>query len=489
MKIAIIGAGFAGLGMAIRLKQEGEHDFAILERADMVGGTWRDNSYPGCAVDVESHLYSFSFAPNPNWTELYSPQGEIWDYQLRLADEHDLGEHLRLGHEVIGADWDADAGLWHVQTSAGPVDARFLVSGMGPLTNPVPPDIPGLETFSGTCFHSGHWDHDHDLTGERVAVIGTGSSATQFVAEIAPRVAQLLVFQRTSAWVLPRMNRHITELERFAYRRFPAIQRAVRAKQMFRHELLGLLLKTPRRAKVIELICGAHLKRQVRDPVLRAKLTPTYRAGCKRLIISDDWYPALTRPNVDVITDAISEVRPGGVVTADGTVHAVDTLILGTGYEIMPIADPLRGRDGVSLRERWAEHREAYLGTTVAGYPNYFMLVGPNTATGHTSVLLYAEAQIDYVLQCLQHVERNGARAIEVRKEMQHAFSESIREKLQGTVWLLGGCNSWYLNERGGTSVLWPGTTWEFTASLRQLDPSDYELDWAPTRERQPVAA
>ncbi len=489
VKIAIIGAGFAGLGMAIRLKQEGEHDFVILERADMVGGTWRDNTYPGCAVDVESHLYSFSFAPNPNWTELYSPQGEIWDYQLRLVDEHDLGEHLRLGHEVIGADWDADAGRWHVETSAGPVDARFLVSGMGPLTNPVPPDIPGLETFSGTCFHSGHWDHDHDLTGERVAVIGTGSSATQFVAEIAPSVAQLLVFQRTPAWVLPRMNRHITDLERFVYRRLPAIQRAVRAKQMLRHELLGLLLKTPRRAKIVELICRAHLKRQVSDPVLRAKLTPAYRAGCKRLIVSDDWYPALTRPNVEVITDAIGEVRPEGVVTADGAVHPVDTLILGTGYEIMPIADPLRGRDGVSLRERWAEHREAYLGTTVAGYPNYFMLVGPNTATGHTSILLYAEAQIDYVLQCIQHVERNGARAIEVREETQHAFSESIREQLQGTVWLLGGCNSWYLNERGGTSVLWPGTTWDFTSSLRQLDPSDYELDWAPARERQPVAA
>ena len=232
---------------------------------------------------------------------------------------------------------------------------------------------------------------------------------------------------------------------------------------------------------IIELIARAKLKRQVRDPVLRAKLTPAYRAGCKRLIIADDWYPALMRPNVDVITDAITEVRPEGVVTADGTVHAVDTLILGTGFEIMPVADPLRGRDGVSLTERWAKHREAYLGTTVAGYPNYFMLVGPNTATGHTSILLYAEAQIEYVLQCIRHVERNAARSIEVREERQHAFSESIREKLQGTVWLLGGCHSWYLNERGGTSVIWPGTTWEFTAGLRRLDPSDYELDWAPS--------
>ena len=491
VKVAIIGAGFAGIGMAIRLKQEGEHDFVVLERSDMVGGTWRDNSYPGCAVDVESHLYSFSFAANPDWTQLYSPQAEIWDYQLRLVEEHGLGPHLRLGHEVVGGDWDAEAGVWHVRTSAGPVDAQFLVSGMGPLTNPIPPQIPGLESFAGTCFHSARWDHDYDLTGRRVAVIGTGSSATQFVPEIAPDVEQLLVFQRTPGWLIPRMNRRITGFERQTYRRFPRVQRAVRSKQMFKHELLGLLLRTPRRAKLIELVARAKLRRQVSDPVLRAKLTPSYRAGCKRLIIADDWYPALTRPNVDVITDPITEVRPEGVVTADGTVHAVDTLILGTGFEIMPVADPLRGRDGVSLAERWAKHREAYLGTTVAGYPNYFMLVGPNTATGHTSILLYAEAQIEYVLQCLRHVERSGARSLEVREERQHAFGEAIRQKLQGTVWLLGGCNSWYLNERGGTSVLWPGTTWEFEAGLKQLNPSDYELDWAPSAApaQEPVAS
>ncbi len=274
-------------------------------------------------------------------------------------DEHGLGAHLRLGHEVTGADWDADAGLWHVQTSAGPLDARFLVSGMGPLTNPIPPKIPGLDAFAGACFHSARWDHDHDLTGERVAVIGTGSSASQFVPEIAPRVERLSVFQRTPGWLLPRMNRRITDPERSLYRRFPAVQRAVRSKQMVKHELLGLMLRTPRRAQFIEAVSRAHLKRQVADPVLRAKLTPSYRAGCKRLIISDDWYPALARPNVDVVTDAITEVRPEGVVTADGAVHAADTLILGTGFEIMPIADPLRGRDGISLADRWAEHREA----------------------------------------------------------------------------------------------------------------------------------
>ena len=489
VKIAIIGAGFAGMGMAIGLLRSGERDFVILERADAVGGTWRANTYPGCAVDVESHLYSFSFAPNPDWSEVYSPQQEIWDYQLRLADEYGLNEHVRLGTEVLGADWDEDAGLWHVQTSGEPVDARFLISGMGPLTNPVDPDIPGLDTFAGTRFHSGAWNHEHDLTGERVAVIGTGSSAAQFVPEIARDAGRVLVFQRTPAWVLPRFNRHISALERAIYRRFPAVQRAVRAKQDLRHELLGFVLRSPKGTPILERLCLTHLRRQVPDPQLREQLIPPFRAGCKRLIISDDWYPALTRPNVDLVTDAITEVRPEGVVTADGVLHEADTLILGTGYEIMPIADPLRGRGGVSLRDRWAVHREAHLGTTVAGYPNYFMLVGPNTATGHTSILLYAEAQIDYILQCIAHVERNGARAIEVREAAQHAFSESIREQLQGTVWLLGGCNSWYLNEQGGTSVLWPGSTWAFTAALRQLDPSEYELDWAPARTAEPAAA
>ncbi|MCW3012394.1 MAG: hapE2 [Solirubrobacterales bacterium] len=487
MRVAIIGAGFAGLGMAIRLKQEGEHDFVVLERADSVGGTWRDNSYPGCAVDVQSHLYSFSFAPNPDWSHLFSPQQEIWDYQQRLVREHGLESHLRLGHEVLGGEWDADAARWRLQTSAGPVEAAFLVSGMGPLSNPIPPDIPGLESFAGTCFHSARWEHEHPIAGRRVAVIGTGSSAAQFVPAIAPEVERLVLFQRTPGWIIPRFNRRITRLERLLYRRFPAVQRAVRKKQMVQREGMGLVLKSPVRAKLIEAVCRARLKQQVPDPVLREKLTPTYRAGCKRIIVADDWYPALGRPNVDVVTDAITEVVPEGVRTADGTVHAVDTLILGTGFEIMPVADPLRGRDGVPLAERWAGGREAYLGTAVAGYPNYFMLVGPNTGTGHTSVLLYAEAQIEYVLQCLAHVARTGARSIEVREERQRAYSAGLREQLDGTVWLEGGCRSWYLDAGGGSSVLWPGTTFAFTKLLAQLDPADYVLDEAPARE--PVAA
>lgn len=480
-KIAIIGSGFAGLGMAIRLKQSGEHDFVILERADEIGGTWRDNAYPGCAVDVQSHLYSFSFAPNPEWTQLYSPQAEIWAYQQRLVEEHGLLEHIRFGHDVTAGDWDDAAGTWTLQTSGGAVCSRFVVSGMGPLSNPIPPDIPGLDTFAGTMFHSAKWEHEHDLTGKRVAVIGTGSSAAQFVPAIAPTVGHLDVFQRTPGWIFPRLNRGITGVERFLYRRFPAVQRGVRRKQMVQHEGLGLVIKNPARARIIEVICNARMKRQVADPVLREKLTPSYRAGCKRIIIADDWYPALTRSNVDVVTDPIAEVRAQGVVTADGTVHEADVLVLGTGFEIMPVADPLRGRDGRSLTEYWGRQREAYVGTTVANFPNYFMLVGPNTGTGHTSVLLYAEAQIEYVLQALGHVDRTGASAIEVRFERQRAFSDDIRERLQSTVWLQGGCASWYLNADGGSSVIWPGTTFEFEKAVKVLDPSDYVLHGVPT--------
>jgi cation diffusion facilitator CzcD-associated flavoprotein CzcO len=483
-RIAIIGGGFAGLGMAVRLKQAGIDDFVILERADALGGTWRDNTYPGCAVDVQSHLYSFSFAPNPSWSAVYAPQQEIWDYILRVVDEHDVMPHVRLGHDVTGGEWDEGAGVWHLQTSGGAVDAQVLISGMGPLSNPVPPTIPGLDTFAGHCFHSARWDHGHDLRGRRVGVIGTGSSAAQFIPAIQPQVQHLTVFQRTPGWTLPRGNRRISRLERAVYRRFPAVQAAIRRRQFVYREGLGLLLKDPRRGRVVQAAATARLRLQVKDPVLRAKLTPDYRAGCKRLIVTDAYYPALAQPNVELVADPISEIRPHAVVTADGAEHVVDTLILGTGFQIMPVADPLRGRDGVPLAERWSARREAYLGVTVAGYPNYFMLIGPNTATGHTSALLYAEAQIEYVLQALAHLERTGTRALDVRPEVQRAYTARLRDRLRGTIWTAGGCNSWYLDDDGGSSVLWPGTTWEFQRALATFEPADYVSTAAP----EPVA-
>jgi len=476
-RIVIIGAGFAGLGMAIRLKQAGIDDFAILERAEDVGGTWRDNSYPGCAVDVQSHLYSFSFAPNPDWTHVYSPQAEIWAYIRRVSEAHDVLRHVRFGHEVTGGDWNESTQRWEVRTTAGPFDAQFVISGMGPLSNPIPPDIPGLDSFTGHRFHSARWDHHHDLTGKRVAVIGTGSSAAQFIPEIQPKVAELLVFQRTPGWTFPRMNRRITGLERAVYRRLPPAQRAVRARQYLYRELVGFLVQHP---GLLEPISKARMRRQVRDPELRAKLTPDYRMGCKRIIVTDDFHPALTKPNVSVITSGITEVRPTSIVTADGAEHEIDTLILGTGFQIMPVADPLTGRDGVALAKRWSTRREAYLGTTVAGYPNYFMLVGPNTATGHTSVLLYLEAQVEYIVRALRHMERAGAASLDVRSETQAAFNRGLQERLASSVWTDGGCRSWYLDPDGGTSVLWPGHTGRFRKALRRFDPADYEIVGVP---------
>ncbi len=476
VRIAIIGSGFAGLGMGIRLRQAGVEDFEILERSQDIGGTWRDNSYPGCAVDVQSHLYSYSFAPNPNWTRVYSPQQEIWAYIRRCADEFGVTEHVRLGHEVLGADWDDGRARWLIETSAGPVEAQFLISAMGPLSDRSLPDIAGLESFEGACFHSAAWDHGYDLAGKRVAVIGTGASAAQFVPEIQPTVSRLLVFQRTPPWTFPRNNRRITRVERSLYRRYPALQRIVRARQYWYRETLAMFLQRPGRTAPIEWVARARLRRQVPDEALREKLTPTYRIGCKRIIVSDDYHPALTRENVALITDPIQRVEASSIVTADGNEHHVDAIILGTGFHPIAVADPLRGRDGVTLAARWAPRREAYLGTTVAGYPNYFMLIGPNTATGHTSALLYAEAQIEYVIDCLAYLEQRGLSSLDVRAEVQAAYNDDLRRRLKGTVWTSGGCGSWYLDADGGTSVIWPGYTWQFTKALRRFDPNAYEL-------------
>jgi cation diffusion facilitator CzcD-associated flavoprotein CzcO len=487
VRIAIIGAGFAGLGAAIRLRQAGIDDFQILERANDLGGTWRDNSYPGCAVDVQSHLYSYSFAPNPDWSQVYSPQEEIWSYIRRCADEHDVTSHIRFGHEVVGAQWDEDRQRWSIETTAGDVEAQFLISGMGPLSHPAPPDIPGIESFAGTMFHSARWDHEHDIDGERVAVIGTGCSAAQVIPQIQPRVGRLLVFQRTPAWTFPRVNRGITRLERALYRRLPALQRVARARQYLYRETIAFGLQKPGRMRVLEAMMRLRLRRHVRDPELRAKLTPTYRIGCKRIVVSDDYHRTLTRPNVDLITTRIREVRPHAIVTDDGQEHGVDTIVLATGFALMQVADPLRGRDGVPLAERWTERREAYLGTMVAGYPNYFMLLGPHTATGHTSVLLYVEAQIEYILQCLRHLERHGLTSVDVRPEVQASFCAGLRDKLDGTTWTVGGCHSWYLDADGGTSALWPGYTWQFRRALQTFEAADYRLQ--AERSRSAAAA
>src|SRR3954452_387650 len=415
--VAIVGAGFSGLGLAIRLREQGERDFIVLERGSDVGGTWYFNTYPGCACDVPSHLYSFSFAPNPEWTQTYSPQGEIEDYLRRCADRFDVRRSIRFGCEVTGAAWDEEGGRWRVETSDGTLAARVLVSAMGPLVEPRIPDLPGLERFSGRVFHSARWDHDYDLTGKRVAAVGTGASAIQFVPEIQPRVESLHVFQRTPPWVLPHSNRPITAHERRLYRRFPALQRFARGfTYMVREPLILGFVKNPKLMRLVERLGRRHIANQVPDPELRAKVTPDYTIGCKRILPSNRWYPALGEPNVELVDAPIVEVRESSVVGADGVEHEVDAIVFGTGFHFtdIPAAKLLRGRDGASLEEVWGASPSAYLGTTVAGFPNLFFLLGPNTGLGHNSIVYMVESQIAYVLDALRTMRARGANAVHV---------------------------------------------------------------------------
>jgi cation diffusion facilitator CzcD-associated flavoprotein CzcO len=475
-RVAIIGTGFSGLGMAIRLKQAGIDDFVLLERAGDVGGTWRDNTYPGCQCDVPSHLYSFSFAPNPNWTRTFSHQEEIWDYLRDCAERFEITPHVRLNHEVIDAAWDEEAGVWRLETSGGDLTAQVVVSGTGALSEPSIPELPGLESFEGAAFHSARWDHDFDLENKRVAVIGTGASSIQFVPRIQPQVESLTLFQRTPPWVLPHSDRPITDPERRAYRRLPLLQRVMRSSIYWARETFLLHFVRPRFAKLPERMGRRHLRKQVPDPELRRKLTPDYTFGCKRALISNDYYPALTKSNVEVVTDGIAEVRPHSVVAADGTEREVDAIIFGTGFRVhdMPVIDRLRGRDGLSLAENWRESMQAFLGTTIAGFPNLFMLLGPNTGLGHTSVVVMVEAQIAYVMDALRAMDRHDWRTLEVREEVQRAYNERVQAGLRGTVWNAGGCASWYLDRSGRNTTLWPSFTWRFRERTRRFDRAAY---------------
>jgi cation diffusion facilitator CzcD-associated flavoprotein CzcO len=481
-RVAVIGAGFSGLCMAIRLRREGIEDFVVLERADEVGGTWRDNTYPGCQCDIPSVLYSFSFAPNPDWTRFYPLQSEIRDYLRRCARDFGVMPYIRFGTEVTGAAWDEDSHRWRLETSRGSLTADVLVGGQGGLSEPSTPDIPGLEEFEGTVFHSAQWDHEHDLDGERVAVIGTGASAVQFVPRIQPRVGKLHLFQRTPSWVMPDPDRRVTDFERRLWRRLPAAQRLLRAGIYFAHEatVLGTIVDR-RLSKGFEKIARGHLRRQVRDPELRAKLTPGYTLGCKRITLSDSYYPALTRPNAELVTEPIREVRARSIVTADGAERELDTIVLGTGFKALdsPAFAHIRGRDGRTLAQAWQGSPRAYLGAAIAGFPNFFLLVGPNSAGGYNSIVFTTEAHVNYVMACLREMDRRGLSAVEVRQDVYEAFNRDTEKRLGASVWNMGGCASWYLDSNGRNGVWWPGFTWRLWQRTRRLDPADYELSAA----------
>ena len=477
-RIAIVGTGFSGLGMGIRLKQEGEHDFVLLERAGDIGGTWRDNTYPGCRCDVPSHLYSFSFAPNPNWSSTFSPQEEILDYLRETASRYGVLPHARFETELESAEWDDDEQLWRIETSNEAMTADVLIAAQGPLSDPSLPAVPGIDSFEGTSFHSAQWDHDHRLDGERVAVIGTGASAIQFVPEIQPKVAKLHIFQRTPPWVIPHRNRPLKGWERALYRLFPPAQLAMRAGIYWARELFVLQFRHRAVRKLLERIPMKHLRDQIEDPELRRKLTPDYRMGCKRILPTDEWYPALAKPNVEVVTGGVREIRPHSVVAEDGSEREVDTIIYGTGFHVtdVPIANRVSGRDGRTLAEVWGGSMQAYKGTTVAGYPNLFFLVGPNTGLGHTSIVFMIESQINYVLDALRTLRRNGAATVEVRPEAQAAYNAELDRMTEGTVWVSGGCQSYYIDRNGHNSALWPTYTWPFRHRTREFDEGAYAL-------------
>ncbi len=481
LEVIVVGAGFAGIGAAVKLREQGITDFVVLERGHTVGGTWRDNTYPGCACDVPSNLYSFSFAPNPEWSRSFSPQPEIQDYLERVTDDFGVRAHVRIDHELEGAAWGEPSGRWHLRTSRGTYTARFLVSATGALSEPSLPPIEGLDSFPGTTFHSAAWDHDHDLSGERVAVVGTGASAIQFAPEIVDDIGSMTVFQRTAPWVVPRGDRDLTRAERGLFRRAPALQRLVRAAIYWGREALVVgLTRNPGLMRVGEALSRRQLAAQVSDPELRAKLTPDYTMGCKRILLSNDWYPTLNRDHVEVVTSGVTEVRGSTVVTADGTEREVDTIIFGTGFEVAepPIAQRIRTRDGRTLTQRWSEGEgaEAYLGTTTVGCPNLFFLVGPNTGLGHTSMVVMMESQFAYLIDALRQVRAHGIDEVEVREPVQRAYADELQDQLAGTVWNAGGCASWYLNANGRNTTLWPDFTFRFRERTRNFDLGDYEV-------------
>ncbi|MDO9396622.1 MAG: NAD(P)/FAD-dependent oxidoreductase [Herbiconiux sp.] len=476
VKTAVLGTGFSGLGMAYRLLQDGERDFVVLEKADDIGGTWRDNSYPGCACDVPSNLYSWSFAQNPTWSRSFSKQPEIHAYMKQVAARTGLLEKVKFGHDVQSATWSEADQAWKVETTKGHFTAETVITGMGGLYEPLIPKVEGLETFPGPMFHSARWDHDVDLAGQRVAVIGTGASAIQFVPEIQKQVGHLTVFQRTAPWLLPRTDRPLKRWNNALYRYVPGAQRAVRVGLYWGREIFAVPVLWPKFTGRLELVAKAHMNRAIKDPELREKLTPNYKIGCKRMLLSNTYYPALAKDNVSVETADIAKIEGNTIITADGTRHEADVIILGTGFHVTdaPVAQKVTGRKGQTLAEKWGGTMAAYKGTTIPDFPNFFMLLGPNTALGHTSVVVMIEGQIAQVRRVLAERRKRGAHTVEPTAPAYDAYNERVQRKSKTTVWVAGGCKSYYLDDNGKLSTIWPGFTFTFLQRMRKLVADDY---------------
>ncbi|MFJ9706218.1 flavin-containing monooxygenase [Streptomyces sp. NPDC101234] len=487
VRVAVIGSGFGGLGAAVRLRREGITDFVVLERAGSVGGTWRDNSYPGCACDVPSHLYSFSFAPNPDWPRTFSGQEHIRAYLEHVTDVFGLRPHLRFDAEVKRMTWDTEKLRWDIETAAGALSADVVVSATGPLSDPKIPEIPGLDSFPGKVFHSARWDHDYDLCGKRVAMVGTGASAIQIVPAVQPDVAHLTLFQRTPPWVMPRVDRAISTAERRLHRALPFTTQARRGLLWGIRELqVQAFTKRPDELGLVEQLAKRNMARAIKDPALRARLTPYYRIGCKRILLSSTYYPALAQRNVDVVASGLSEVRGSTVVAADGSSAEVDAIIFGTGFHVtdMPIAERVVGAEGGTLAEAWKGGMEALRGASAAGFPNWMTIIGPNTGLGNSSMILMIESQLNYMADYLRQLRVLGGRAaLDARPGAVAAWNHRVQERMKRTVWNTGGCTSWYLDASGRNTTIWPGTTTEFRRATQRVDLAEYDVIRAPLSE------
>ena len=483
--VAILGAGFAGICMAIKLKEQGRADFRIFEKASSLGGTWRDNTYPGCACDVPSHLYSYSFDQNPDWSRTYATQPEILAYLRRVAANHAIDQQILFDTPIKAIAWDESTRRWRLTAHDGrQFIARVVVSAVGALHVPKLPDLPGLGSFEGPAFHSAHWRHDLDLAGKRVAVIGTGASAIQFIPEIAPLVGRLTVFQRSPPWVLPRDDRRMSVTMRTLLARMPGLLRLWRAVQYWRAEVVALgLAYKPKLMGRGQKRSAMFKEREIEDSSLRLKLNPFYTMGCKRVLLSDDFYATMNRPNVDLVTHAIREVRPRSIVTAYGREYPCDVIIHATGFAAFnPAAGiAIHGRDGKLLANDWRDGPEAFRGVAVAGYPNYFMLMGPNSGLGHNSIVFMIEAQVRYVMQCLGGIESGQLDPVEVRAEVQRDYNVSLQERFTRTVWRdrpgsawQHPCTSWYVDARGRNTALWPGLSVGYWMAMLRANSAHY---------------
>jgi cation diffusion facilitator CzcD-associated flavoprotein CzcO len=479
--VAIVGAGFAGLGMALELKRAGIDDFVVFEKSSELGGTWWENTYPGAACDTMSLLYSYSYEPKRDWSRMFPRQAEILDYLKHCADKYGVRPHIRFGTTITSAHYDDDTAEWRLYTADGEaVRAKVAIAALGLLHVPYYPAIPGRERFQGTMFHSARWDHGFDFAGKRVAVVGTGGSSVQFVPEIAHQVEQLTVFQRTPPWILPKPDRRLSRLEAWLFRTLPATQWLYRAAIYWGHETLGVALRTNPLLRLVERIALRHLRKQIPDPELRRKLVPDYRLGCKRPLVSNDFYPALARPNVELVTRGIAEITDRSIVAADGTEHPVDAIIFGTGFHATDMFQQINadfvGEGGVKLLDAWRDGMEAYLGMATAGFPNLFFVLGPNSI-GDNSTVFMIEAQSRYILHSVRMLLADpDAKAIAVTPEAQAAFNARLQERLSKAVWSVGGCTSWYLDAEGVNRTLWPGSTATYWMRTRRSRARDLEL-------------